>query len=137
MNAPHYTITLRIPKPHRGWLRFRLRSLFVLVSLVCVLLVVDEQLALPWTESARRRDLFLQVGDFQYLRTLNLSQVIAILGEPTKFDQGQPGFADSYSWVHETGVPPFSNEYSVGFACGPSDRISAGGMSVNGEPYNQ
>jgi hypothetical protein len=135
MSDSYYEVTLRIPKPHKGWLRFRLRSILVAITVICVVLACDEHPVLPWTESAARREQFMQLGDFEYLRTLNLSDVVAILGPPTEQGSYGKGMADHYTWKDSFGVPPFSGTLGLGVACGSDGEISAGGFSVNGKPY--
>ena len=131
MSASHYEITVRIPKPHRGWLRFRLRTLLLLVAAVCVVLAFDEQFALPWTRNADRRAKLLYLGDFENLRKLNLSEVMAILGAPDSKESSGKGVGGVYEWQTIVGVPPFSKTYRLKAHSSRDGRIGAGGLSVN------
>jgi hypothetical protein len=135
MNDTHYQVTLRIPKPHRGWLRFRIRTMLAAIAAVCVVLAFDEHLVLPWTQSAARRERLRQLGDFEQMRQLNLSQVVAMLGPPLHKESPGQGFADVYTWQGSFGVPPLRSAYKLNACCGSDGEICAGVLSVNGKPY--
>jgi hypothetical protein len=92
-------------------------------------------LVLPWTNSAARRERLQHLCDFEQLRELNLSQVVAMIGPPSSKKSPSKGFADVYMWRYSFGVPPFSNEYRLGATCGSDGEICAGGIAVNGESY--
>lgn len=137
MDDRSFQLTIQVPKPDRGWLRFSVRSLLAIVTVLWLRLALDGQLLMPWSAESMRRQQFLQLGSFEYLGTPNCMQVVSALGPPDSTRYPGPGFADVCTWQESFGVPPFASEYKLVVCFSSGGEVVAGGLTVNDERADQ
>jgi hypothetical protein len=125
--------------PRRTGLRHtaaRSRLLPLVLLAVIALLVITVALARLFAagQPAMKKDVLLKFADFDYARTLNRDDVVALLGPPTSIEPLQPGMAEVCRWdaVYPTLTGSDAFRLTLAFdRSEPQGFVVAGGLFKN------
>jgi hypothetical protein len=86
------------PSTSRAAAGSRVLPLVLFAAIAFLLITVDLARLFAAGQPVIKQDVLLKFADFDYARTLDRADVVALLGPPTSIEPLQPGMAEVCSW---------------------------------------